>query len=87
MKTRIVEDREHRGFNLIARFGQARLVARPDGRARLQGGSRAEQAEAREWISLFMHEAVLQVKHPEFRVQRLRTEPRLQLQAVGRPHA
>ena len=45
--------------NLIASFGQARLVARPDGRAELRGGSDSERTEAKEWISLFMHEAIL----------------------------
>jgi hypothetical protein len=59
MKTRILENNERRGFNLIARFGRARLVARSDGRAELQGGSGSELTEAKEWISLFMHEAVL----------------------------
>jgi hypothetical protein len=47
--------------NLIASFGKARLVARPDGRAELRGGSDAERTEAKEWISLFMHDAILRV--------------------------
>jgi len=42
---------------LIAMFGQARLVATAGGQIELRGGTRADQAEAREWISLFMHEA------------------------------
>lgn len=53
---------EHCGLNLIACFGRARLVARPDGRAELRGGSASERTEAKEWISLFLHEAVLRVE-------------------------
>jgi len=49
------------GKNLIASFGKARLLARPDGRAELRGGSDSERTEAKEWISLFMHEAILRV--------------------------
>lgn len=43
---------------VIARFGQAELVVTASGRMELRGGSAADVAEAREWISLFMHEAV-----------------------------
>ncbi len=43
---------------VIARFGQAELVVTASGRMELRGGSEADVAEAREWISLFMHEAV-----------------------------
>jgi len=42
---------------LIAQFGQARLVRTLDGRYELQGGSPDDHAEAREWVSLFLHEA------------------------------
>ncbi|MCX8155193.1 MAG: hypothetical protein N3J91_01870 [Verrucomicrobiae bacterium] len=44
--------------NVLARFGQAELVVTSGGRMELRGGSAADVAEAREWISLFMHEAV-----------------------------
>lgn len=43
---------------VIARFGQAQLVVTTQGRLELRGGSAADVAEAREWISLFMPEAV-----------------------------
>ena len=43
---------------LIARFGQARLVRWRDGKYELIGGRPEDVAEAREWISLFLHEAV-----------------------------
>jgi hypothetical protein len=52
---------ERYGLNLIACFGKARLLARPDGRAELRGGSKSERTEAKEWISLFMHETVLRL--------------------------
>jgi len=43
---------------LIARFGQAKLVRWRDGRYELIGGLPEDLAEAREWISIFLHEAV-----------------------------
>jgi hypothetical protein len=45
-------------WNLIASFGQARLLGRADGRVELRGGSEADRTEAKEWLSLFMHDAV-----------------------------
>jgi len=42
---------------VIATFGQAQLVAASKGRLELRGGSPADRLAAREWISLFMHEA------------------------------
>jgi hypothetical protein len=59
MKTLVNGLIERYSNNLIASFGRARLIARPDGRAELRGGSDSERTEAKEWISLFMHEAVL----------------------------
>ena len=44
---------------VIAGFGQARLIKYLDGKTELRGGSAQDQAEAREWISLFWHEAVV----------------------------
>ena len=61
MKTRINTGSERYGFNVIARFGRARLLARADGRAELRDASPAEETEAKEWISLFRHDAVLRV--------------------------
>jgi len=43
---------------VIATFGRARLVKKPDARYELVGGSMEDHLQAREWISLFMHEAV-----------------------------
>jgi len=44
---------------VVACFGAARLVKQPEGRFQLVGGNEAERSEAREWVSLFLHEAVL----------------------------
>jgi hypothetical protein len=44
---------------LVATFGQARLMKLQDGRFELRGGSAEERFEAKEWASLFMHEAVV----------------------------
>lgn len=62
MKTKMLVARSSsfRFWNLIARFGEARLVTLGDGRVELHGGSTSDHREAREWISLFMHEAVPQ---------------------------
>lgn len=43
---------------LITRFGAARLVSLPDGSLELRGGFAGDRTAAKEWISLFMHEAV-----------------------------
>jgi len=44
---------------IIAYFGQAKLVKRLDSKFELRGGSRGDHTAAKEWISLFMHEAIL----------------------------
>jgi hypothetical protein len=44
---------------VIAIFGQARLVKRLDGKLELVGGSADDHAEAREWVSMFLHEALI----------------------------
>ena len=61
MKTLIRGMNETRYWNLIACFGQARLVNGADGRVELQGGSDADRTDAKEWVSLFMHDAVLRI--------------------------
>ena len=46
--------------DLIATFGQARLVKDTrNNRFELIGGTPADHAQAREWVSLFCHEVVL----------------------------
>ena len=44
---------------IVARFGTAKLVEEPRGRFQLVGGSAEDRLAAREWASLFLHEAVL----------------------------
>ena len=44
---------------VIACFGRAKLVRTPDCGYELHGGSDEDHAEAREWVSLFFHEAVI----------------------------
>jgi len=43
----------------VARFGTARLIKAPSGRFQLIGGTTEDRLVAREWTSLFLHEAVL----------------------------
>ena len=43
---------------LVASFGEAKLIKQLDGRFELRGGSEADHTAAQEWVSLFMHEAV-----------------------------
>jgi len=44
---------------IIAMFGTAKLTKTFTGQYHLLGGTRDERSEATEWISLFMHEAVV----------------------------
>jgi hypothetical protein len=39
---------------VIAGFGQAKLIKKLDSKYELVGGSEADRAEAQKWISLFM---------------------------------
>lgn len=45
---------------VVAWFGDAKLIRFLDGKTELRGGSNDDRAAAREWISLFWHEAVVQ---------------------------
>ena len=40
-------------------FGQAKLIQTPEGKLKLKGATSDERTEAKEFISLFMHDAVL----------------------------
>jgi hypothetical protein len=44
---------------LIASWGEARLIRYLHGKTELRGGSDQDRAAAREWMSLFWHEAVV----------------------------
>ena len=51
-------NREHQDEGrVVASFGDADLIRHDNGRWELRGGSPADQAEAREYCSLFQHEA------------------------------
>lgn len=43
---------------VIASFGRAHLVKHFNGRFELRGGNPADHQEAREWASMFLHEAI-----------------------------
>ena len=44
---------------LIASWGEARLIKYLDGKVELKGGSKEDRIEAREWISMFLNDAVV----------------------------
>ena len=44
---------------MIASWGQARLINYLDGKLELKGGSKEDRIEAREWISMFLTDAVV----------------------------
>ena len=44
---------------VVASWGEAQLIKYLNGRSELRGGSKEDRAEAREWMSLFWHEAVV----------------------------
>lgn len=48
----------------IARWGEAELVRHVNGHYELRGGDPEDRQAAREWISLFLHEAVVLTDHP-----------------------
>ena len=44
---------------LLTYFGTARLVKKLDGKLELIGGTDEDRTAVREWISMFLHEAVV----------------------------
>ena len=60
MKTRNLLEylRRERG-ELIAGWGEAELVRHLDGRYELRGGTPEDRQAAREWISMFLHQAAV----------------------------
>ena len=44
---------------VIAQFGQAKLIKTVEGKYQLRGGSKEDLISAREWISLFLNDAVV----------------------------
>lgn len=51
-----------RGLRCIRRFGRAALTLSTDGRWELLGGRLNDRQEAREWVSLFCHEALVDTR-------------------------
>jgi hypothetical protein len=47
---------------VVASWGEAKLIKHWDGGLELKGGSKEDGQEAREWLSLFWHEAVEAVR-------------------------
>jgi len=47
---------------MVTTFGSAELVTNQKGQVELRGGTKVDQISAKEWISLFMHEAVLRIR-------------------------
>jgi hypothetical protein len=44
---------------VVARFGEAKLIRFLDGKTELRGGSKEDRIAAREWMSMFWHETVV----------------------------
>ena len=44
---------------VVASWGEAQLIRYLNGKSELRGGSEQDRAEAREWMSMFWHEAVV----------------------------
>ena len=44
---------------LVASWGEARLIKYLNGKVELKGGSKENRIEAREWISMFLNDAVV----------------------------
>jgi hypothetical protein len=60
MKLRhLVESARANEGKLVAQFGGAALIRLRNGKWQLKGGSRNDRLSAQEWISLFLHEAVV----------------------------
>ena len=59
MKIRhLVENTTNRSHTVML-FGQAKLTQTAEGKLELKGATKDEKIEAIEYVSLFMHEAVL----------------------------
>jgi len=49
-------------WKVVTTFGSARLWVSREGKVEMRGGTKADLVSAREWISIFMHEAVPQIR-------------------------
>lgn len=48
---------------VVARFGEAQLIRGQDGKCELRGGTPGDRQKAKEWISMFWHEAIVRGLH------------------------
>ena len=58
MRFRTVDPNRAPEEELIAQFGEARLVKLLDGTLELKGGSEEDRAEAQEWVAAFLRKPV-----------------------------
>lgn len=65
-----MKNNDFRGV-LVACFGQAKIMRRSDGWYELLGGQPEDRSEAREWASLFLHEAVLGDSQNRFTIRKM----------------
>ena len=54
---RLLEFLQAENGEIVARFGDARLVRHLNGRYELRGGTPYDRQQVREWCSMFLHEA------------------------------
>lgn len=59
MKLNLLARLKHNEGEIMACFGEAKLIKRLTGKIELVGGTDADRAAAREWTSLFLHEAAI----------------------------
>lgn len=69
---------------LVRIFGDAQLLRHPSGRWELRGGTAHDRLEAKEWISLFCHEAVFAHEAPRPAVSHRPFRPCLRSNEFGR---
>jgi len=55
-----VSDNDQGKGEVIASFGEAKLIKKPDRKYELVGGTEADRAEAQKWIAMFMRNDVVQ---------------------------
>jgi len=59
MKQNLLEWLQRNEVETLAQFGEARLVKKLTGKIELIGGSADDRTAAKEWVSLFLHEAAV----------------------------
>jgi hypothetical protein len=59
MKLKTLSDRTETNEQVIALFGRGKLIKRSHSRFELIGGEQSDLTDAKQWISLFLHEAIL----------------------------